>query len=215
MGLGGEREFPLNAAQSGHQLVRAAGDEPGRQDGLYAGKTGALLQPKAGFRQGLGGGLPQDVGAVAVHVHLAHKAAHARLIQQLHQRQRGRAVQGGEQAGPGGGAAGQRLDKDAVSLLGVGQVGKLAFLGKSGMLQPAKQLHIHAQAAIGILPGMGVQVHQAGENELIAEILHRKPLEALRQPVEQARYPPVLADQNPMGLQRQLAAGGRIGEIAL
>ena len=158
---------------------------------------------------------PQDVRAVAVHVHLAHVAAQTGLLQQLHQLEGCGPVNGGEDAGAGGGAVQQLLGEDAVSLFRIFRIGELALFGEGVGLQPLQQLHVHAQAPVGVLAGMHVQVHQAGQDQLAAVVLHGQVLVLLGQLGEYARHLLLHAYQIAFRIDGQLAGSGGEEDIAL
>ena len=211
----GNAKFPLEGTQPIHERIGAAGGETRGEDGPHQVKIAALLQPAAGLGKGLLRGLPQGVRTVPVHVHLAHQAGQPGLLQQLHQYQRGRAVNGGENTGPGGGAVFQLLRKDLIGPAGIVLVGKMALLREGVVLQPLQQLHVHAQAPVGVLAGVDVKVHKAGQDELLPKILHGKAPVALRQAVKDSGHHAVLTHQIAPRPQLQLSAGGGVDHVAL
>ena len=158
--------------------------------------AGGLLQP---VENRPGGGvpvlLPQVIRAVPVHAHLSHEGDQAGFLQQVHQDLRGGKVQGGEEAGPGGGAFPQVVHKEGVGLSGVLRVGVPRLLGEGAGVQPLQQLQIHLEAAEGVLGGVNVEVRQPRHYQLSGIVLQGNSLIALGEAVKDPGRPPVLADQ--------------------
>ena len=217
MGLHRQAEGPLDAGEPLHQLVGAGGDKAGRQDGFDPPVLPRrLLQPlHRGPGGGLGALLPEDVRAVAVHVHLAHKGAQAAGLQQLHQHPGCRAVEGGKDRRPGGGSPPQVLHKQAIGPLGVIQVGKFGLLGEGVGVQPVQQLHIHAQPPVSILGGVDVEVHQAGDHQPPAEVIPGQALVLLWDPGKHPGASALQTDQNAVGHGLQMGAVLAVTEIPL
>ena len=161
---------PGDAAQGGHQLIGAAGGKAGGDNGLYVVEA-AAIQPAQRLGYGLLRGLLQNAGqAVAVHVHLAHKARDAGPLQLLHEDPGGLGMQRGEHAHPGGAVGDQVRGQTAVGPPGKVRVGEPG-LGAEGVgIQPIQQRQVHAHAQHGILGGMEVHIRKGLHDEPVAVI---------------------------------------------
>ena len=196
VGLDGQAPFLLDVPKGLQQLLRAGGNEAGGQDGPGAPVPPfRFLQPQAGLPGGdLGGFLPQILGGVPIHVHLAHEGRQAAVLQQVHEQLSGLPVPGGEDAGPGDGAAGQAFHKLAIGRPGVVQVAVLGFLREGPGLEPLHQLQIHAGPPEGVLGGVGVEVHQTGEDQLVPVVCQGQSLIPFRQGLVHAPGDPLFTD---------------------
>ena len=174
VGLHGNAVLCLKLPQLLQQLARARGNEAGRDDGQGVFVLAqAVLEPFFGLCGGFcGAGFADDVRRGGIHVYLAHVAYEAAGLHLVHQQLCGLAVAAGEDGCAGGGALQQAVGKDTIGLVCVRQIGVFGLLGEGVHLQPLHQLQIHAEAAIGILGRMDVQIHQAGEDQLVTEIFH-------------------------------------------
>ncbi|CAN4037230.1 hypothetical protein KMBAHK_KMBAHK_11545, partial [Dysosmobacter welbionis] len=102
-------------------------------------------QPAERLTPGLLCGLLQQAGgSVPVHVHLAHVAGDAGLLQFLHQDQRGVRVERGEHAHPRGAVCNKLPGQAAVNLPGVACVREPGLCGKGVCVQPVQQGQVHA-----------------------------------------------------------------------
>ena len=217
VGLDGHVKFLPQLAQPVHQVVGAGGGEAGGDDGGHPLiPPGAGLQPPAGhFLGGLRALLTQGVGGVAVHVHLAYHGHQAGLLQQVHQQKGGGSVEGGKDAGAGVGAVLHVLHKAGIGLAGVVQVGVPGLLGEGVPVQPVQQLQVHAQATEGVLRGVDVEVHQTGNHQMAAPVLHRQVGVLLRQGLKHAGRPAVQTDQPPVLDGVEMAGISAPAEVAL
>ncbi len=188
MALDGQTVFSLQILQSGHQRVGTGRNEAGRQDRLRVMESAACVAdppfrfPHSGFRVRL----PHGVGAVPIHIHLAHIASKPGLFQLRHEAQGGGRVDGGKDRGPGGGGVHKGIHKACIGLFRVGGVAVFCLLGEGIAVEPVQKLHVHAEAAEGKLRGVDVQIAHAGEDQLVSAVGHRQGLKLLRDDGEDA-----------------------------
>ena len=174
VGLDGEIPLRRQFAQKRHQLVSAGGGEPGRQHGLHQAEVLTGIQPAERLTPGLLCGLLQQAGgSVPVHVHLAHVAGDAGLLQFLHQDQRGVRVERGEHAHPRGAVCNKLPGQAAVNLPGVACVREPGLCGKGVCVQPVQQGQVHAHPQHGVLGRMEVQIRKGLEDQRVSPVLHR------------------------------------------
>ena len=170
-------------AQRRHQLIGAAGREPGREDGLDVLEP-AAVQPAQRLGYGLLGGLLQSAGqAVAIHVHLTHVAGDAGTLQLVHEDQRGIGVEGGEHTHPGRAAGDQVGGQAAVDAAGVVRVGEAGLGGERVGVQPVQQRQVHAHAQHGVLGRVEVHIREGLHDEVVAKVLQLRVLQPLRHTV--------------------------------
>ena len=81
---------------------------------------------------------------------------------------------GGEDAGAGGGAFFHGIGEQRISRIGVGRVGEFALLGEGEVIEPVEQLVVEADAAVGVLCRVDVQIDHAGQDERIAAVDDRE-----------------------------------------
>lgn len=197
MGLHREARLPLELSEAFHQLVGAGGGEARGEDRGDVPVLPLRLgnPPRGVLERGGRALLPQDVGAVAVHVDLAHQRPDARLLNEVHQQLGRGAVDRPEHRRPGGRGGRQVVSEDAVGPPGVGGVGVFCLLGEGVGIQPVEQLEVHAQRPEGILGRVQVQVDEAGDDQPVPAVLDGNPLELLGQLGKNAGGLPFLADE--------------------
>ena len=213
--LDGEVVFLYQVPQKVHQLIGAGGGEAGGDHGADVGKTLALLQPAEGLRLGFLGGLAEIVHHAAVHVHLAHVPGDARLFQLLQEYQRGRAVEGGEDAHPGGAPLYQVPCQLGVDAAGEVRVGILGLQGEGIGHQPVHQGHIQSHAQHGVLGGVEVHVGEGLEDQVAGPVFDLRPGVLGRERLIDALDDAVLGHQVAVLQTVQLAQGGGGDDSAL
>ena len=123
MTLHGQAVLPPKLAERVHQIVGTRRDEARRQDGLRFFEFLRRLEPRDRIPHGL---ILRDLAqinrAVAVHVDLADVGAQAALLQQLHQVQRRRHMDGGKNTGAGGRAVDKVTHKALIRAVCIFQI---------------------------------------------------------------------------------------------
>ena len=174
----------------------AGGYKPGRQNGLCPGEVTTALQPPPGFRHGLfHAGFSQIVRAQPVHIHSSHTGVESRFLQQLHEKESGLGVGGGEDGGAGGEATFQSVNKAAVGGPGIGGVLIPGLLREGVGVEPVQKLQVHAQPPKRKLGSVQMQVHKARNNQLISVVPQRIRRVFLRNFRKDALAEPILTDQ--------------------
>ena len=176
MGLHRKTIFLLQLTQPFQQGSAACRRKPGGKDGTGIGIfSGGLTKPCGGAFQGFPGiRFPQVVGTVLIHIDLAHISGQAGSIQLLHQKFRGRKMDGAENHSSCGPAFFQIFDKNPISFFGIFQIRVPALLRKGMGIQPFQQFQIHPDAPERVLGGVDMQIGHAGNDESVSIVLHRQ-----------------------------------------
>ena len=134
-----------------------------------------FVQPTQGLLCGcLCTAFPQVIRCLSIHIDLADKADHSRLLHAIHQQFRRRAVLRGEQTRMRCRAVLDIIRKNRICFIGIGKVCIFCFFRKCLLTKPIHQFQIHTHAAECILRCMHVQIHQTRNNQLSGKIVYRK-----------------------------------------
>ena len=124
-------------------------------------------------------------------------------------------MHGSEGAQAGVGAPADILHKAGIGLLGIGEVPEPGLLGEGIGVEPIQQLQIHAEAPVGVLGGVDMEIGEAGQNQMAGIIQQGKGRIGLWYGIKDTGAASVHAEQIAVGDGAEGVGVDTITEIAL